>query len=230
MFQLLTMVRARAQRVPRHAVCMPLRRILWRAVRRDDLRAPCCAGPGSVRRGLACAGCPETDLEPGRAGWRWQLWANLDYPGMPSDPRKLNYLEPSTHGGGAKGPHTANTAFPKPVLCPYARRERPIMRTMTQTRRGEAGVWARAFVLCAPHPSRPSRAVFLLLLPKINWVIDAVQGETNTIETWAESMNVSACSRLHVLTHTHTHTSHSPAAKSDARVLGVRVCICRRQV
>ena len=34
-----------------------------------------------------------------------QLWANLSSPGMPSDPRQLNYLEPTS---------SANTAFPKP--------------------------------------------------------------------------------------------------------------------
>lgn len=50
------------------------------------------------------------------------LWANLSSPGMPSDPRQLNYLEPTSFA--------ANTAFPKP-------------------------------------------------------------GESNTIETWAESMNAS---------------------------------------
>jgi hypothetical protein len=65
--------------------------------------------------------------------WALQLWANLEYPGMPSDPRKLKYFEPSTPMTNVRNTNTANTAFPKP-------------------------------------------------------------GETNTIETWAESMNVSRIS------------------------------------
>ena len=53
----------------------------------------------------------------------WQLWANLSYPGMPSDPRKLNYLEPSTPATNIRNTNTANTAFPKPVRTRRGRGE-----------------------------------------------------------------------------------------------------------
>ena len=80
----------------------------------------------------------------------WQLWANLDYPGMPSDPRKLNYLEPSTLGGGAKGPHTANTAFPKPVrLAIFETRAPNNAHNHTDTARRCRRVGESRFAVCS---------------------------------------------------------------------------------